>query len=112
MPPSSLRLMFLSQFQTMINMLFNPFMPRGLLYLNSLDGSISKRGGLLFFICPGSIGIPISNDKNVDPDQMPHSAASDLGLHCLPMSLLWDARHKWVKSVDNSAIALRVFFNY
>ena len=21
---------------------------------------------------------------------------SDLGLHCLPMSLLWDARHKWV----------------
>ena len=28
---------------------------------------------------------------------MPHSAASDLGLHCLPMSLLWDARLKWVK---------------
>ena len=25
------------------------------------------------------------------------SAASDLGLHCLPMSLLWDARLKWVK---------------
>ena len=24
------------------------------------------------------------------------SAASDLGLHCLPMSLLWDARLKWV----------------
>ena len=22
---------------------------------------------------------------------------SDLGLHCLPMSLLWDARLKWVK---------------
>ena len=34
--------------------------------------------------------------NSVDPDQMPHSAASDLGLHCLPMSLLWDARHKWV----------------
>ena len=29
---------------------------------------------------------------------MPHSAASDLDLHCLPMSLLWDARHKWVKN--------------
>ena len=27
---------------------------------------------------------------------MPCSAASDLGLHCLPMSLLWDARLKWV----------------
>ena len=24
--------------------------------------------------------------------------ASDPGLHCLLMSLLWDARHKWVKS--------------
>ena len=23
-----------------------------------------------------------------DPDQMPHSAASDLGLHCLPISRL------------------------
>ena len=29
---------------------------------------------------------------------MSHSAASDLGLHCLPMSLLWEARPKWVKS--------------
>ena len=32
-------------------------------------------------------------------DQMPRSVASDLDLHCLPMSLLWDARHKWVKRV-------------
>ena len=23
-----------------------------------------------------------------DPDQMPHYVASDLGLHCLPMTLL------------------------
>ena len=37
------------------------------------------------------------NPNNVDPDQMPRSAASDLGLHCLSMSLLWDARCKWVK---------------
>ena len=27
---------------------------------------------------------------------MPHSAASDLGLHCLQMSLLWDLRLKQV----------------
>ena len=27
--------------------------------------------------------------NNVDPDQMPHHVASDLGLHCLPMTLLW-----------------------
>ena len=32
-----------------------------------------------------------------DPDQMPHSVASDLGLHYLPMSHRKDARHIWVK---------------
>ena len=26
------------------------------------------------------------NENSVEPDQTPHSAASDLGLHCLPMS--------------------------
>ena len=34
------------------------------------------------------------NANNVDPDQAPRS---DLGLLLLPMSLLWDARLKWVK---------------
>ena len=32
-----------------------------------------------------------------DPDQMPHSAASDLGLHCLPVTLLGVSRLQWVK---------------
>ena len=27
--------------------------------------------------------------NNVDPDQMPHYVASDLDLHCLPMTLSW-----------------------
>ena len=27
-----------------------------------------------------------------DPDQMPHSAASDLGLPCLQITLLWVSR--------------------
>ena len=27
------------------------------------------------------------NANSVDPDQMPHSAAFDLGLHCLPITL-------------------------
>ena len=31
-------------------------------------------------------------------DQTPHSATSDLGLHCLPMSIFWDARHKWINA--------------
>ena len=31
--------------------------------------------------------IPVS--KSIDPDQMPYSAASELGLHCLHMSSKW-----------------------
>ena len=35
-----------------------------------------------------------------DPDQTPHSVASDLGLRYLPMSHIKDARHihVWVKN--------------
>ena len=32
-----------------------------------------------------------------DPDQTPHSAASDLGLHCLPVTLSRVSRLQWVK---------------
>ena len=28
------------------------------------------------------------NANSVDPDQMPHFVASDLGLHCLPVTFL------------------------
>ena len=31
-----------------------------------------------------------------DPDQMPRSVASDLGLHCLPVTLLRVSRLQWV----------------
>ena len=34
-----------------------------------------------------------------DPDQTPHSAASDLGLHCLPITLLWVSRLQWVINI-------------
>ena len=50
--------------------------------------------------------MPIVNAISVDPDQMPGSAASNLGLHCLPMSHLWDAGHKWVKIVDSQTGSL------
>ena len=33
-----------------------------------------------------------------DPDQTPCSAASDLGLHCLPITLLGVSRLQWFKS--------------
>ena len=36
------------------------------------------------------------NANNVDPDQILRSEASDLGLRCLQISLLWNARLKWV----------------
>ena len=35
--------------------------------------------------------------NSVDPDQTPRTVASDLGLHCLPMSHKKDARLIWVK---------------
>ena len=41
--------------------------------------------------------IPVFIANSVDPDQTPRFVASDLSLHFLPMSLLWDARYKWVK---------------
>ena len=34
--------------------------------------------------------------KSGDPDQMPHSAASNLGLHCLLVTLLGVSRLHWV----------------
>ena len=39
----------------------------------------------------------VINANSVDPDQTPRSVASDLDLHCLPMSHLWDAGHKRVR---------------
>ena len=34
-----------------------------------------------------------------DPDQTPRSAASDLGLHCLPITLLRVSRLQWVNAL-------------
>ena len=39
------------------------------------------------------------NATSVDPDQTPRSVASDLGLHCLHMPLLWDVRLKWINEL-------------
>ena len=41
--------------------------------------------------------LPCPKSRQCNPDQTPRSVASDLSLHCLPMSLSWDARHKWIK---------------
>ena len=81
---------------------FNPFMPNGLSYIQSSDWSISNiRGVWLILLLPCFIEIPVSNAKSIDPDQTPRSSVSDLDLHCLLMSLLWDAWHKCVKTFQN-----------
>ena len=76
----------------------NPFMPNGLSHLNSFDRFISyTRGVSLVFVISCFEEISKLNANSLDPDQTPHIAASDLGLRCLPMSLLWDARRKGVR---------------
>ena len=50
--------------------------------------------------------MPVSNAKCLDPDQTPRSAASDLD-HCLPVSLLWDAMHKWIKLSTTEEVWVR-----
>ena len=37
---------------------------------------------------PRALASSIFEANSEDPDQMPHNVASDLGLHCLPMTLL------------------------
>ena len=56
-------------------------------------------GIYLFLFLLSFIEFPAFNAMSVDPDQTPHSAASDLGLNCLPMSMSWDTRHEYVKSI-------------
>ena len=43
-----------------------------------------------------------------DPDQKPHSAASDLGLHCLPITLLLVSRlHGPVTSISEQGCYIK-----
>ena len=42
-----------------------------------------------------------------DPDQTLHYVASDLGLHCLPITLLGVSRLQWVNSVDLEIICIK-----
>ena len=61
-----------------------------------LERFISNRRGV-WLVCIITIFYRnVFKANSVDPDQTPRSAASDLGIHCLPMSLLWETRLKWV----------------
>ena len=73
-------------------------MPSAFFYNNSLGRSLSYiRGVWLVLLLSCYVEVSELNANSIDPDQRPRSVASDLGLHCLPMSLLLDARLKWVK---------------
>ena len=72
-------------------------MSSGLFYYNPLNRSISNSrvsGKFLLSLC--FIEIPELNANCVDPNQMLWSAASDLGLHCLQVTLLGVSRLKLV----------------
>ena len=83
-------------------------MPNGIFYLSLLTGPFQMEKALLviiFFIISICFEILIFNANSVYPDLTPRYSASDLGLHCLPMSLLWEASHKLpsiVSCKDNS----------
>ena len=46
-----------------------------------------------------------------DPDQTLHSVASDLGLHCVPITLLWVSRLQWDKQIMKTPKTARVSSN-
>ena len=79
----------------------------------TLGRSISYiRGVWLVLLLSYFVEISELNANSVDPYQTPSSVASDLGLHCLLMSLIWDDRLKWVNvehhSVDWWFVSLAV----
>ena len=66
----------------------NPIMPNGIFYLHSSDKPIFNiRGVWLVFIATKFYRNSCFDANSVDRDH----AASDFGLHYVPMSLLWDA---------------------
>ena len=72
-----------------------PIYPWWALLCLSLDRSISHLRGIYFgFSLSFIVENPVFNGNRVDPDP----TRSDLSLHCFPLPLLWDARHKYVKS--------------
>ena len=80
-------------------------MPSGLFYRSCLNQSVSNiRVSDLFLSLLCFIEIPVFNANIVDSDQMPHSVASDLGLHCLPVTFFWIFQLKWVYKVKSFVV--------
>ena len=71
--------------------MLNPLLPQ-------LFGQVlfQQKGCRVAFLLLCLTEIPVINANSTDIDHTPRSVASDVGLHCLPMSLLWDTGHIWV----------------
>ena len=70
-----------------VSSLLNPFMLNVFFFILFGPVHFQNKGYLVRFFYYYFIEIPVFNANSVDPDQTPRSAASDLGLHCLPLSL-------------------------
>ena len=64
----------------------------------------------LFLLLSCFIEISELNANSINPHQTPYTAVSDLGRHCLPMSLLWDARLIWVNSIFQKKMQIYTSF--
>ena len=83
-------------------------MPNGLFYYVFCQVHILYNGWLVSFYYYYVIKKTFKlHASRVDPNQRPRSAVSDQGLHCLPMSLLWDARLKWVKDNQDNTYLIK-----
>ena len=68
----------------------NPLYNGSLFHCYMLDKSICHFRCWVYFV---TFLFLVENPvNNVDPNQMPHPVASDLGLHCLPVTLLRGSR--------------------
>ena len=73
-------------------------MSSGPFVLNSWDRSSTIEGVIgNILLLPCFVEILELNAKSINPYQTLRSVASDLGLYCLPNTLLWNAGHKCVK---------------
>ena len=71
-------------------------MVSGLFYVNSLDVHFQLKESLISLILlPCFNRIPVFDANSVDPDHTLLTAASDLGLYCLPKSLLSLRKHAY-----------------
>ena len=77
------------------NVKLNPFIKSGIFYSDILGYFICYLGvSVLIFLSYVLLHIHLSYTNSVEHVQTPRSAMSDLDLHCLSVSRLWETMHK------------------